>query len=167
MANTELAQKVLNLIRLNRQAFDMGTWFGSNELGPVVVELDNEGAPACGTVMCLAGWAAVASGYVLKSGNNADGTSAYYGAFEPGSNEIVEPEGYPDSSGTMVYSQFTNFEKLGSELLGITFDQAENLFHTTDYKAEQVLERLASGEPFDWDYDWSEIEEYEEEDSDW
>jgi hypothetical protein len=166
MANTEFAQKVLNLIRQNRTAFDMGSWFedGNRRDGlweersePFVVTLNEEGAPACGTTMCLAGWAAAAAGYELRSNLGIGEDDRYFGAFKPGTDVVVRPEGFEDRDGVMVYTRYTNFEELGAELLDIDPEFAEMLFHTTDYKAEQVLERLASGEPFNW----SEIPEYE------
>ncbi|MFF8406941.1 hypothetical protein ACF06P_35600 [Streptomyces sp. NPDC015684] len=60
--SAEVAAAVLDAIEANPHALDMGTWFwprGANKTLPP------EQAPACGTTMCIAGWAAHVTGWTL------------------------------------------------------------------------------------------------------
>jgi hypothetical protein len=163
MANTELARKMLRLIKLNREAFDMDTWFNSQDgIMPqaLVIELENDSSPTCGTTMCLAGWAAVANGWVLKN-QQVDGR-IIHGAFaSKESTEVLYPEFWRDSlTNEEVITNYTDFPKLGSELLDIPLKWADALFGTTADKAEYFLELLASGREFDWEDQWQNWKTY-------
>lgn len=156
MANTELAQTMLALIEANREAFRMESWFDGERtwqdevtINPLIVELE-DGTPTCGTTMCLAGWAAVASGYVLKSVVLPDKT--LHGAFATkDSLDILCPE--PGFGGTT--SSYTDFVKLGAQLLDIPLNEADALFEANNAEAEYFLRLLASGVGFDWEEEWT------------
>lgn len=156
MPNTVLAQTILELIEANRAAFKMESWFDGARTwaddvtpDPLIVALE-DGAPTCGTSMCLSGWAAVANGYVLKSVILPDRT--LHGAFaNKDSLEIICPE--PGFESTT--SSYTDFVKLGAELLDIPLIEADSLFSSSEVEAEHFLRLLASGEEFDWAEEWT------------
>lgn len=156
MANTALAQEILTLIEANREAFNMDSWFDAPRswqdevtINPLIIELENI-TPDCGTTMCLAGWAAVASGYVLKSVVLPDKT--LHGAFaNKDSLDVLCPE--PIFGGTT--SSYTDFVKLGAELLDIPLNEADTLFSSDKEEAEHFLRLLASGVEFDWAEEWA------------
>jgi len=58
----QVAGAVLDAIEQERQAFNMNSWFwqpGGGSLAP-------DERPACGTTMCVAGWAAHVTGWTLS-----------------------------------------------------------------------------------------------------
>ena len=57
----EVAVAVLEGIQTYPTAFDMDTWVGLRDIG----QFEPEDAPACGTTMCAAGWAAHVTGWTL------------------------------------------------------------------------------------------------------
>lgn len=156
MPNRELAQKILSLIEANRAAFNMDSWFHGDRtwtdemaVEPLIIGLEDI-TPACGTTMCLAGWAAVAQGYVLKSMVLPDRT--LHGAFATkDSLEVL----YPEPAVEWSSSKYTNFVKLGAELLDIPLNDADALFGTSNEEAEYFLRLLASGVEFDWEEEWA------------
>lgn len=59
--NAKLAYKVLDLIKLNRERFDMGEWARGPEGGVTLKQLTDPNV--CGTTACFAGWVIALSGY--------------------------------------------------------------------------------------------------------
>lgn len=96
--NRQVAKKTLDAIKKNRDAFDMGTWFADRGyLGDSIV-LAPEDENYCGTVMCLAGWAAHVAGWTLHTDEpaekpgEADESIETVGARELGFPKFVSPE---------------------------------------------------------------------------
>lgn len=169
MPNQALAQRMLFNIERNRQAFRMSDWFtaddgphGSMDPDDFVIALDENENPPCGTTMCLAGWAAVCSGYVLKQQDVGVSPNFVFGVFaNKDSNEALFPEanwqtGEPSTN-------YTNFVKMGATLLGIDLQFAEVLFGVTNTQAEHILRLLAAGTEFDWQHEL----EIDDDDEDW
>lgn len=66
--NAELAYKVLDLIQVNPEHFDMDSWSGGpganrNPVGLDDLTKDLTSADGCGTTACFAGWTIAVSGY--------------------------------------------------------------------------------------------------------
>lgn len=73
MPNAQLAQQILEQIAANPDSFDMGTWNTGEDAIP--------GEPiACGTTLCVAGWAAYLTGWHVFGGS----------AFKDGIHQSVE-----------------------------------------------------------------------------
>ncbi|HET6636811.1 MAG TPA: hypothetical protein VFH77_17480 [Streptomyces sp.] len=66
----EVAAAVLDAIESQPDAFDMACWFWK----PMGEALAPGETPACGTVMCIAGWAAHLTGWTLHSTRASKGT---------------------------------------------------------------------------------------------
>lgn len=72
MPNQALAQKTLDLIRANREAFDMGEWARLTYSGQEVWLAEGETELSCDTTLCAAGWASIASGYHIRLTNELE-----------------------------------------------------------------------------------------------
>lgn len=106
--NKELMRKILTQIEETPEKWNQRTWSNNT---------------ACGTTLCVAGWACVLSGYRLISPQE----------------DVPAAEDYVRRSDVRSDEMFL-IETLGRDLLELDRDQAEELFYTTDH--EEVLNIL-------------------------
>ncbi len=108
--NAELAYRVLDQIDAHPTHFDMSSWvrFGErpSDRPDGIVTLDDLTNPACGTTACFAGWAVALSGYAMDDSGIA-----------------VHPDPPTDEM---------HAEELAAQLLGLTGEEADDLFNVAD-----------------------------------
>ena len=134
MANRELAAKILEQITQNPETFDMDNWYRApDRTAPLLV---TEDVNVCGTILCVAGWAARFTGW------NFDVVGTY-GSEEgaPWINaEFVSKDGV--QSRTRI---------VGEEALGIDSNVAFLLFHSDEDSAIEALQKIVDTGELDWD----------------
>jgi hypothetical protein len=108
----ELAGRILDAIEANPGAFDMDAWYRN----PARAELLPDAEPACGTTMCIAGWAAHLTGWTL---------GRYSRASKGGVGRFIE--------------------NVAADALGFTESDSStvSLFHMPAYKALAELRAMA------------------------
>jgi hypothetical protein len=99
--NAELAWNVYDAINANPAHFDMDNWARAAANAPMI-GLEQLTSPECGTTACFAGWAIVLSGYQIT--RDLEIVKA---------NRVVP----------------TTFSTLAASLLGLSDEQAEDLFY--------------------------------------
>lgn len=104
MAN--LARRILDAIEQYPEAFDMDSWHGGRPIGP-------DDAPACGTTMCVAGWAAHLEGWTLNG-------------IDAGKDGV-----------------WRNADDVAAVALGLDDASADLLFYSTAERAREMLEEMA------------------------
>jgi hypothetical protein len=119
MPNTELFRKVRDVIAQHPDQFDMNVW--EDRYGQTLSSDE-----ACGTTRCVAGWAIhLTTGEPLF--DIVDGT-------HPSVTELSERLGVSE-----------DFGELAAELLEITEEEGNILFHCDRSVARQVVEAFAEG----------------------
>lgn len=115
----------------------------SSETRTVTVNTMLEGS--CGTTACIAGWATLHAGW--KFNTTLEVSRDGWGGLSWGglSYEVVSPEGESET-----FSSTPDLEIEGARALGLTFDQAQDLFYTMDEKEAAIrLYSLIKGWPTD------------------
>lgn len=127
MANATLAQEILERVENHPSAHNQGWWLRDKK-GSSVVVLPPTEEPECGTTMCVAGWAAHLSGYLLTS---------YSGGVSTATLPSAPQRQVPD---------------VARELLDLSEVDAYILFHYTCVEeAILALEQVARGsEHIEW-----------------
>jgi hypothetical protein len=147
MTTAEAAGKVLEFIRNHREAFEMDAWSGyeyhslrSNDVpdGHVIrLESIDQEYTQCGTTLCVAGFAAMATGWTQRIVKQADTRNdhTWYDM------NWINPEG------RMVEERCIPFTTIGRDYLGLTEHQANVIFFTYNRSTvEDWMHRLANGE---------------------
>jgi hypothetical protein len=149
MNTQEAAGQVLEFIRQHRKAFDMHSWADYNNSimrknsvpSGFQVKLENieQANTRCGTTLCVAGFATMATGWTQSLVKYEDHWGGWYDF------NWISP------GGAVVNDGEVPFEKIGRGYLELTEHQGNVLFFTFDNgKVEGWLERLASGESPDF-----------------
>lgn len=155
MVNIENARTLLADVERHRKAFSMHQWVtwstsqakGNLTTGEFTVKLENieEANTMCGTTLCLAGFAAMRVGWkqVFKIVHEEDDYSWI-------DNKMVSPEGE-----TVEFTLDVDWEKIGSDFLGLDKLHAYRLFHhvtlrdsdhdNANEEALDALRQLANG----------------------
>lgn len=113
-----LAGRILNKIETHPENFDMGSWYST--ASPSAPLLLPEVDPECGTTLCAAGWAAHLGGYTL----------------------IVDGGAYLDPAHVL------SVPVAARALLGLTDEQANDLFYASATGAVGKLRQLAGGKGY-------------------
>jgi hypothetical protein len=114
MANAELAGRILDAIEAQPAAFNMNDWHSDHVWDEETKPLSPDSDPACGTTLCVAGWAAHLTGWTLQ------GIVA------------TKPNGEEDYT-----------DDVGQEALGLDTDTAGALFYSTADVALEILRSMA------------------------
>lgn len=150
MPNREHAQKTLELIDAHQSALRMSYWAGwqvpadaaerPDDREPITSETIGE---ECGTTACLAGFATLAAGNVIKrvpepanAGCCADGHFSIE-AFTPDGGRL-----------TNSYTDTDSWFKHGAELLGLPPGDADALFVASEERGLAVLRDIANGDDY-------------------
>lgn len=116
--NAELAYKVLDLTKAHPTHFDMGEWSsGLVDLAALTAE------PSCGTTACFAGWTVAQAGYRVHI-----------------SGHIYRAE-------DAVYIVTSEIDRFAADLLGITEEQAEELFFVADDRIDEAVAEIFGPRP--------------------
>lgn len=118
--NTELFQKIDDIIQVFPGAFHMGTWEGTSPSG-------------CGTTRCIAGWAVY---FALEEQDLFESPDSPF----PSEALIRLAERHDARTGSGV-----DFDKLGRELLGLEAGQGY-LFYVDNERAVQLVALAADGD---------------------
>lgn len=122
--NTELFDKIADQIEREPQSYDQETW-------------GREAKTPCGTAHCVAGWAAALEGYLPMMGTDW--------------NFVMAPNDTGLTEGTRIEAAL-DVEGVGAELLGLTEDEADALFHSDwepgpNETVPEALRAIGDGEP--------------------
>ena len=141
--NVPLAEEVLRSIIGHPEEHDQSTWFEVTDyekLPKVDLSRDQTGDAAeesvtvtvqgmlegsCGSTACIAGWAALLSGWKVRTTK-----ITWDDGFEEVESIAVSPEGTKQRGSV-------DFEEEGGELLGLDYDDAHFLFYNTE--GEQAI----------------------------
>lgn len=96
---------------------DMGNWSSS---GDKPVGLDELTAETCGTTACMAGWTVALSGMKVNTAGRV---------YDLSGNEV----GY--------------VKDLATNLLGLTIDEADDLFYSEDCQVEEIVAEIFGPRP--------------------
>jgi hypothetical protein len=125
--NAELAYKVLDLAHRHEAHFNMGDWASGVELTIEDLVSDEEpryrrsdGEPMCGTTACFAGWTAAQAGYTLVGS----------------SSEVFKGNRLAGRAGD-----------IAAGLLGITDEQADDLFFCDNEDIDEVVAEIFGPRP--------------------
>lgn len=122
MANRELAQHILNQLEEKPYAHNQRWWFHKNRSSEATSVLMPGERVECGTTLCVAGWAAYISGYMLTS---------YEGGI---------------TTATLPFGPQRQVPDIGRELLDLSEMDAYILFHnTSNEEAKMALEQIING----------------------
>jgi hypothetical protein len=143
MANVENARTLLAAVKEHQEAFDMNYWLLVGPLPeenvrnhqPLTIELENlsEGLSACGTTLCLAGFAH------FLSGRKVEVSPGYWGSLYQGFNLRNEDGEY--------FNMTVSIPESGQDYLDISDTLASVLFQATNNTAFDMLTDLAAGVP--------------------
>lgn len=121
----ELATEILAAIEREPLAFSMYSWVRADDPEEHPVLLPEESPASCGTTLCVAGWAMHLSGYKVDT---------VIGAYiNPGNHHRY------------------HMEPKAAELLGLSQEEAAELFHTSGDVAKIALQQIADGKSFNMD----------------
>lgn len=138
MANREMFQRILKQIELNPKSFRMAEWedrFEENDSSWVSVYFPEDGrswttsAGECGTTRCVAGWA------------------VFFDAMDKGVNVDKRPlwQISKDANGNNPDVDYMDYQGLGADILGIGYEEADDLFHTNNENAYNTVKEYAEG----------------------
>lgn len=127
--NTELLERVFNIIRNDPKHWDQSTWISGTQ-GEVDLSMIDKGQPElCGTTCCIAGWAMLLSGE-YRPVLNSLGTYIHDMIEVDSGNTITEiAEDEDNSYGGDSDDVYTSE---GARLLGLSESQARYLFVTME-----------------------------------
>lgn len=139
--NVKLAEDVLRSILTAPEEHRQEQWFDVNDFSEVpsvgsTIQKDEDGSSSetrtitvgtmlegsCGTTACIAGWATLHAGWKFNTTLEISPEG-----WEDLSYEVVSPEGKSET-----FFSNPDLEIKGARALGLTFDQAQDLFFTMD-----------------------------------
>ena len=126
MLNSALFQKIHEIVTAQPDEFSMNTW----EAGP------HTNDSACGTVRCMAGWAIHLSTEQPLYERRGDSLRVH-----PSVDGLAEELEIDEETGSA-----SAFSPVAAELLGLTNEDAEVVFHMDDEHGLEFISKAAAGD---------------------
>lgn len=131
-------KRILKQIELNPKSFHMAEWehrFGTMDVyeisiyNPATGESGYVSTAECGTTRCVAGWAVFFD--AVDKGVNVTNRYLY---------QISR-----DANGNSLIWDYVDYQGLGANILDISHEEADDLFHTDNETAYHMVKEYAEG----------------------